>query len=198
LPGSKNVKNRALAWLHIFILPALFAACGAALDDSDTYAPGVYTGSAVSYGGVLSVTTTFSANAIVEVEVIECHDTTSRPAVQEALDAIPQAIIAANSFTVDVISGATITSRRIMDAAEACGEQARLAPHKAGNPNEWRFINNSGYTFNVNMEGEIFELKPGGNHVVLASSEEPSFTTFGPFNNVAQQRSPGAIIFVNR
>jgi uncharacterized protein with FMN-binding domain len=193
------VKNRALARLHIFILPVLFAACGAALDDdSDTYTPGAYTGSVVSYGGALSVTTTFSANAIIEVEVIDYHDTTSRPAVQEALSAIPQAIVASNSFDVEAVSGATITSRRIMDAAESCGEQARLVPHNTGNQNEWRFINNSGYTFNVTTEGEMFELKPGGNHAVSASSEEPSFTLTGAFYNVSTQKSPGTIIFVNR
>jgi uncharacterized protein with FMN-binding domain len=191
------VKNRALARLHIFILPVLFSACSAALDDSDTYTPGAYTESAVSYGGILSVTTTFSANAILEVEVIEQNDTTSRPAVQEALSAIPQAIVASNSFDVEAVSGATITSRRIMDAAKACGEQARLVPHNAGNQNSWRFINNSGYTFNVTTEGVLFELKPGGNHVVSASSEEPSFKLSGAFYNVSTQRSPGAIIFVN-
>jgi uncharacterized protein with FMN-binding domain len=192
------VKNRALARLYIFILPALFASCGAALDDSDTYAPGAYTGSAVSYGGALSVTTTFSANAIIEVEIIEQHDTTSRPAVQQALSSIPQAMVASNSFDVEAVSGATITSRRIMDAAEACGEQARLEPHNAGNQNKWRFINNSGYAFNVTIGDEMFELKPGGNHVVSVSSGEPIFTLSGPFYNVSQQKSPGTIIFVNR
>jgi uncharacterized protein with FMN-binding domain len=191
------VKNRALARFHIFILPVLFAACGAALDDSDTYTPGVYTGSVVSYGGALSVTATFSANAIIEVEVLEHQDTSSRPQVQQALSAIPQAIVASNSFDVEAVSGASVTSRRIMDAAEVCGEQALLVPHNAGSQNRWSFINNSGYTFNVTTEGVLFELKPGGNHVVSVSSGEPSFRLTGVFYNVSAQKSPGTIIFVN-
>jgi uncharacterized protein with FMN-binding domain len=192
------VKNTALARLHILVLPVLFAACGAALDDSDTYTPGAYTGSAVSYGGALSVRTTFSANAIIEVEILEHHDTSSRPQVQQALSAIPQAIVASNSFDVEAVSGASVTSRRIMDAADACGEQARLAPPNAGIENRWRFINNSGYTFNVTTEGVMFELKPGGNCAVSASSGEPSFTLSGAFYNVSAKKSPGTIIFVNR
>jgi uncharacterized protein with FMN-binding domain len=192
------VKNKGLGCLCIvFILPALFVSCDAALDDSDTYTPGAYTGSAVSYGGILRVATTFSANAIVEVAVIEHHDTASRFQVQEALSGIPQAIVASNSFDVDIVSGASVTSRRIMDAAYDCGEQARLVPHNTGALNKWSFINNSGYTFNVTTEGVTFELKPGGNHAISVLPEEPSFTLSGIFYNVSAQKSPGIIIFVN-
>jgi uncharacterized protein with FMN-binding domain len=191
------VKNRALAYLYIFILPVLFFACNTDVDASDTYVPDIYTGSVISYGGVLSVATTFSANAIVEVEVREHHDTFSRLQVQQALTAIPQAIVASNSFDVEVVSGASVTSRRIMDAVDVCSEQARLVPHNTGYQNKWHFINNSGYTFNVTTEGVMFELKPGGNHAVSASSGEPSFTLSGTFYNVSAQKSPGTIIFVN-
>jgi uncharacterized protein with FMN-binding domain len=191
------VKSKALFYFCIFAFPALLIACGAALEDSDTFAPGSYTGSVASYGGTLSVTATFSANAVTGVEVIEHHDSSSRSQVQQALSDIPQTIVERNSFDVDVISGASVTSRRIMDAAEECAEQARLVPHSAEAENKWRFINNSGYTFNVTTNGVMFELKPGGNHAVFASSTEPSFTLSGPFYNVSSQRSPGLIIFVN-
>jgi major membrane immunogen (membrane-anchored lipoprotein) len=195
LPGKINVKNKAL--FYIFVFPALLVACGAALDDSDAFVPGSYTGSVISYGGTLSVTATFSANAVTGVKIIEHHDSSSRPQVQQALIDIPQTIAELNSFDVEVISGASVTSRRIMDAAEECAEQARLVPHGAGTENRWRFINNSGYTFNVTTSGVMFELKPGGNHAVLASSIEPSFTLSGVFYNVSPQKSPGLIIFVN-
>jgi uncharacterized protein with FMN-binding domain len=190
--------NRALIHLYIFILLVLFAACDTALDASDTYTPGSYAGSVVSYGGVLSVTTIFSANAVTEVKVTEHHDSSSRLQVQQAVGSIPQAIVVANSFDVEVVSGASVTSRRIMDAADDCAEQARLVPHNAGAQNRWRFINNSGYTFNITTGDVMFELKPGGNHVVsTASGEEPPFILSGVFYNVSTQKSPGTIIFIN-
>jgi hypothetical protein len=197
LPGSDKVKNRALVFFYIFIFSALFVACGTDLDASDIYIPDIYTGSVASYGGVLTVTTTFSADAIIEVNIIEHHDSSSRPQVQQALIVVPQAIVAANSFDVEAVSGASVTSRRIMDAVDVCSEQARLVPHNTDSQNKWRFINNSGYTFNVTTEGVMFELKPGGNHAVLASSGEPSFSLSGVFYNVSAQKSPGTIIFVN-
>lgn len=186
-----------MAYLYIFILPALFAVCGTDVEASDTYVPDLYTGSVISYGGVLSVITTFSANAIIAVKVTEHHDTPLRSQVQQALTAIPQAIVASNSFDVEVVSGASVTSRRIMDAVAVCSEQALLVPHDTGSQNKWRFINNSGYTFNVTTEGVMFELTPGGNHAVSASSGEPSFTLSGAFYNVSVQKLPGTIIFVN-
>jgi uncharacterized protein with FMN-binding domain len=197
LPGSNTVKNRALAYLYFFILPALFTVCSMASDNSDAYTPGTYTGSVVSYGGALTVTATFSANAIEKIEVVEHHDSSSRQTVQQALSAIPQEIIALNSLDVDIVSGASVTSRRIIDAVDACAEQARLVPHNVGDQNRWRFINNSGYTFNVTTAGITFELRPGGNQAVSVESGDPVYALSGVFYNVSSQKHPNTIIFVN-
>ena len=42
----------------------------------------------------------------------------------KALESIPAAIVAANSATVDTVSGATKTSNRIMNAVSLCLEEA--------------------------------------------------------------------------
>jgi uncharacterized protein with FMN-binding domain len=94
------------------------------------YKKGEYTGSAESVGGPLRVTVSFSSQAIESVIVAAHNDTVSRPEVAQALETIPQAIVASQSAEVDVITGATITSRRIMDAVEECIGQAEIPGNK--------------------------------------------------------------------
>jgi uncharacterized protein with FMN-binding domain len=88
------------------------------------YTPGTYTGSAISYGGTLVLSVDFSADAITGVTITEHHDSIGRRAVQSALEQIPAAIVNQQSLDVDVVSGATVTSRRIMDAVKDCVLQA--------------------------------------------------------------------------
>lgn len=90
------------------------------------FKPGTYTGEADSVGGLLAVELVFSARAITGAAVVFHNDTASRPEVALALEEIPRAIVLAQSAETDAVSGATITSRRIMDAAKACVEQAAL------------------------------------------------------------------------
>ncbi|MDR2784472.1 MAG: FMN-binding protein [Treponema sp.] len=107
-------------------------------EDTAVYRKGEYTGSAESVGGPLRVTVGFSSQAIESVAVTAHNDTASRPEVERALETIPRAIVASQSAEVDVIAGATITSRRIMDAVEACIAQAEILGKKppANDPGE--------------------------------------------------------------
>jgi uncharacterized protein with FMN-binding domain len=99
---------------------------GGGLEDDARYKSGEYTASAESVGGPLWVAVSFTANAIGSVAVTSHNDTIDRPEVARALDAIPQAIVAAQSPEVDVVTMATITSRRIMDAVKDCIAQAKI------------------------------------------------------------------------
>jgi fumarate reductase flavoprotein subunit len=82
--------------------------------------PGTYTGQVPGYGGTLSLSTTFSEDAITNI-VIDTHsESTGRPTVQTALTAIPLVIIKTQRLDVDGISGATRTSNAIKNAVEAC------------------------------------------------------------------------------
>lgn len=78
---------------------------------------GVYTGSAEGFGGKLTVQVTVAEGAIASVEVLE-HDET--PGISDpAFNQVPAAIVANQSWEVDVVSGATYTSKAIMAATAA-------------------------------------------------------------------------------
>jgi uncharacterized protein with FMN-binding domain len=88
--------------------------------DAAVYRSGEYTASAESVGGPLQVAVSFTDQAIASARVVSHNDTVQRPEVAQALETVPAAIVAAQSPEVDVVAGATVTSRRIMDAAAEC------------------------------------------------------------------------------
>jgi fumarate reductase flavoprotein subunit len=98
---------------------------GGGSEDAAVYRSGEYTASAESVGGPLWVAVSFTAQAIVSVRVADHNDTVSRPEVALALETVPLAIVASQSPEVDVVAGATVTSRRIMDAVKDCVAQAK-------------------------------------------------------------------------
>ncbi|MDR0998780.1 MAG: FMN-binding protein [Treponema sp.] len=78
------------------------------------FTPGTYDGQVAGFGGPLDISTTFSADAITNI-VINSHSET--PSIGTiALADIPPAIIAAQRLDVDVVSGATVTSKAILQA----------------------------------------------------------------------------------
>ena len=78
------------------------------------------TGQAEGYGGPLTVRVTTEGGRITNVEVTE-HSETEGVGTR-AIEALPQAIVTANSWQVDATSGATVTSSAIMAAvADAMG-----------------------------------------------------------------------------
>lgn len=117
-----------------FIAMAGACAATAAVSDSlsngliaqaATYTPGTYTGVGAGREGDITVEVTVDESSILSVEVVSQHETpgTSDPAFEQ----VPDAIVAAQSPDVDVASGASISSRGIMDAvrdalAQASGE----------------------------------------------------------------------------
>lgn len=74
-------------------------------------------------GGKLVVKVTMNGDAIVAVEVIEQKETVG--IADAALNTLPEAIIAANSTDVDTASGATITSKAIIEAVNNALSQVK-------------------------------------------------------------------------
>lgn len=91
------------------------------------------TGQAKGYGGELKVSVTMEGDKITAVDVTENSET---PAVAgDALKNIPAAIVEKNSADVDVVSGATLTSRAIMAAVKnAIDPSAYPFPENAETP----------------------------------------------------------------
>ena len=81
------------------------------------FADGVYEG--VSDAGMypgLKVQVTVEGGKIVEVKVLAHEET---PGISDpAISGVPEAIVAANSYEVDAVSGATFTSKAIMEAVK--------------------------------------------------------------------------------
>ena len=83
---------------------------------------GIYKGSSIGMQGLVTVEMTVAKSKITDVKVTENHET---PAVASvAVRRIPQEIITHQTPYVDVVTGASIASRAIMNASAAAAESA--------------------------------------------------------------------------
>ena len=86
------------------------------------YTPGAYTATAKGHNGDLTLSVTFSENAIDAVDVGEHQET---PGIGDsAIDSIPGKIVSGQTLSVEAVSGATYTSKAILAAVEDCVAQA--------------------------------------------------------------------------
>jgi fumarate reductase flavoprotein subunit len=85
---------------------------------------GTYTGTAEGYGGAVEVTLEIKDGAIVSASAAGAGETPQIGGL--ALDLMPGMMVSANSIEVDVISGATITSQAVLDAAVKALEKAGI------------------------------------------------------------------------
>ena len=80
-----------------------------------TVGPNQYLGSSENgMGGRVTTHVTYKNNKIQNVEIVENHE--SEDIAKKALKVIPKEIMDANSTDVDVVSGATMTSKAIEEA----------------------------------------------------------------------------------
>ena len=106
------------------LLPLLLAgllmmtsACSNTSNQAGTYTPGSYTGEGQGFGGTVSVTITTDKDKITEVVVAGENET---PAIGGAqLETLKDQILAAQSAEIDGVSGATLTSGGVKEAAAA-------------------------------------------------------------------------------
>ena len=115
------------------VTAAGLAACNGASSSSSAaglYTPGTYSATATGMGTV-TVTMTFDANSITDVKVDVSEETANIGGVQG--DHFADVILQAQGTEVDNVSGATITSKAIKTAADACGKEAGpRAEHQPG------------------------------------------------------------------
>ena len=78
-----------------------------------SYTPGTYTGTAMGFGGPVTVEATVSADAITEVKVTGDDET---PTIGGAILAPLGRLAASQGLEMDTITGATYTSRGVKDA----------------------------------------------------------------------------------
>lgn len=128
---EKNThKNRdGYIGLGIMIVLACLVVFGSAplyqvIDDRvrpKIYTPGTYTGSARGYGGMVTVQVKVTAKAIESMDVTGEKETL----LEMVLPGLTDTMIAKQSSKVDGISGATLSSNAIKEAADQALAQAR-------------------------------------------------------------------------
>lgn len=91
-------------------------------DMSKPLTDGTYEASVDGQEGKMKVQTVIAGGKISKVDILEQNET--EDVAKDALTAIPQRIVEQNSVDVEAISGATLTSNRIMDAVADCLNQA--------------------------------------------------------------------------
>ena len=100
-------------------LAAVMCACTATAEN--------LTGEAEGYGGPLKVAVTVEEGKITQVRVTEHKETEG--VGTKAIDTLPDAIVQANSTQVDVVAGATYTSKAILAAVDnALGVSPSVSP----------------------------------------------------------------------
>lgn len=117
--------------LSALTLAALLACAPAAL--ADGLADGTYSGLGNGNNGAITVDVTVAGGAITAVTVTDHSETAG--ICDAAIEKIPQEIVAANSADVDTVSGATNTSKGIIEAVKnALGETAAKESKEASLP----------------------------------------------------------------
>ena len=106
----------------VALMLTLCMLAGCAFAES-TYQPGTYKATEAGFGGDVTVEMTFDKGRITDVKIV--GDSETDGVGSRAIDALPAAILEAQSAEVDGISGASFTSKAIVLAAQDCIDQAR-------------------------------------------------------------------------
>ncbi len=145
--SRRNFLHTAGLGTLALLLPVLLTACGdkaasgsVASSAAGTYTAGTYSATATGINTTtpVTVTMTFSADAITDVQIDVANETKGYGA--DIADEMVKKILEAQSSEVDGHSGATITSGAIKKAAESCINQAKgvaWPPPRPARPRPW-------------------------------------------------------------
>jgi len=116
------VKRFLLVLLGVALAASLIVGCGTPGGAKQNMQAGTYRATVPGMQGALSVEVTVSPSAITSVRVTDHVET---PGLADwPVELIPARIVEHQSLAVDVLTGATLTSRAILFAAEDCLRQA--------------------------------------------------------------------------
>lgn len=122
MQSKKRIK--VIGVVVALIVATLLAGCAQtpATTAKAAFKAGTYTASAKGMGGDVKVSVTFSATDIVSVKVDQHNET---PGVGDAaIKTIPGKIVQGQTLNVDVVAGASISSKAILAAVEECVKKA--------------------------------------------------------------------------
>ncbi|GHU99821.1 urocanate reductase [Spirochaetia bacterium] len=101
----------------IFALVMALGILGCATATKISFTPGTYQGSAPGFNGDVTIEVTVDSGRILDVRVVSQNDTPEISGL--AYQRIPQAIVEGQTLGVDTVSGATFSSKGIIEAATA-------------------------------------------------------------------------------
>ena len=96
-----------------------------ALAEGTTYTAGTYAATAQGAVGTVMVTMTFSEDAITDVVLDVSGETAALGGSDATKTALTEAILASQSADIDTVSGSTLTSNAVKEAAAKCIAQAK-------------------------------------------------------------------------
>ena len=82
-------------------------------------------GSDMGMGGTITVRVTVDGDKLADVEIVQADETVGIGS--RAVEELPAAILEAQTWDVDAVAGATVSSTAIKNAVKLCMEQAGLA-----------------------------------------------------------------------
>ncbi len=120
-------KTKKLTVVFVCAFAIVLSACGKTetnynISDSGSWKDGIYTETAKGKKGDLDVTVIISDGKISDIQIGDNKETPDIGA--KAIAELPAEMIKGQTYEVDAISGATITSTGIKDAVARCLEQA--------------------------------------------------------------------------
>lgn len=139
------------------VMAVSLAACSSTTTSSVSSAGGVsgeFTGTAKGIGGDVTVTLTLENSVITDVKA-EGKDETEGIG-SKAIESMPSAMVEGNTINVDGVSGATVTSDAIKEAAAAALEEAGL------NPEDYQTAAASEKEEDVEKDADIVIVGAGG------------------------------------
>ena len=147
----------ALAMAAVIAVSLFGYGCGAkpASTSSDAGVSGDFTGTAKGFGGDVSVTLTLTDGAITGCTAEGKEET--QGVGSEAIDKMPGEIAESGSIAVDGVSGATITSTAIKEAAAAALTAAGL------NPDDYKIaVENNATAEDSTVDADVVVVGAGG------------------------------------
>ena len=150
-----------------FVSVMLFAAMlsVAACKSNQLFKSGTYTGKGQGMGGALTVEVKLTDSEIESVTVTKHNET---PGISDpAIEKIPAQIVAFQKTNLDVIGGCSITSRAIMQAADAALKSAGVDTAKLNAKSK---VKNTAKAKNADMKTDVVVVGGGGAGIAAALS----------------------------
>lgn len=120
--SRRDFLKGALAGSAAVALSSVAGVTAFADEGKGIYTPGTYSATATGIGTVL-VTMTFSADAITDVVLDVSGETESIG--QAAAETLRESLMLSQSAEIDAVTGASLTSKAVMEAADKCIKQAK-------------------------------------------------------------------------